>query len=354
MNQQVLFDLREPAERVRERVARGSTVILSCSGGKDSTATGLVLKELGIPFQAIFCDTGWEHQDTYRYLREDLPGILGPITWLRCDAPWPDKIRLPMLRRENVCTKEEIEQAERAEALRMRPILEAHAVAIEQLLEVNFSPLVRRALTKATMPARVLRWCTQELKFFPARDFLATLDDPINVVGIRHEESKARSEMPEWERDEGLDCDVWRPIIRFTLDDVIAIHKRHGVTPNPLYLKNASRVGCYPCIFSRKFEISVLDDRRIEAIRMLEAAVAELAEVRIRRAGNTPEHLPPTFFQSEEANPDGSYAWPIDEVIAWSRSTPRGPRKGLPPLMPRDAGCMRWGLCDTSVGDRDL
>ena len=59
-----------------ERIAT-SAVVLSVSGGKDSTATGLLLRERGIQFRAVHMDTGWEHQATERYVRDDLPKALG-------------------------------------------------------------------------------------------------------------------------------------------------------------------------------------------------------------------------------------------------------------------------------------
>ena len=43
-------------------------LIASVSGGKDSTAVMLYLREKGISFTPVFCDTGWEHPITYDYL----------------------------------------------------------------------------------------------------------------------------------------------------------------------------------------------------------------------------------------------------------------------------------------------
>jgi len=54
----------------------------SVSGGKDSLAMCLHLQDLGIPYRAVFFDTGWENPDTYQYVREVLPGVVGPIEWL--------------------------------------------------------------------------------------------------------------------------------------------------------------------------------------------------------------------------------------------------------------------------------
>lgn len=324
-------------------------VILSCSGGKDSTAAGLHLIERGIPFETIFCDTGWEAPETYDYLREVLPRTLGPIRWLRVPTPWPERVALHLLRASEM-PRAEVEAAERAEAARLAVICEDRAQAIERVIGVPNSAMVRIALRKAVMPARKVRWCTQELKARPARAFFDALDyEPINVVGIRAEESEKRAAMPERERDKEMRVEVWRPLIRWTLQDVIDIHHRHGLRPNPLYLGSAVRVGCFPCVFSRKEEIRDLPPARVAGIRMLEAAVEELSALRIARHGHDVEKLPPTFFQADNKLPDGSYHWPIDQVMDWAR-TGRGGRQYELFAAGREEGCMRWGLCNTGRG----
>ena len=320
--------------------------VLSCSGGKDSTATGLYLQERGIEFEAIFCDTGWEAPETYDYLRDVLPRVLGPIRWLSARIEWPDRVPLHTLRASGA-PMAEVEPLERAEAARLAARCEEMAAEIEAMIGVAHSPMVRVILKKAMFPRRVARFCTQELKAFPARAHLATLDDPLNVVGIRAEESPSRARMPEREYDAGMDCEVWRPILRWTLDDVIAIHARHGLRPNPLYLGSAVRVGCYPCIFARKAEIRDLSPARVAAIRRLEACVAELTEARVTRRGDTMNFAAPTFFQGVAPDAAGSYAYPIDDVLEWSQ-TARGGRQMELFAAGREEGCMRWGLCNTA------
>jgi 3'-phosphoadenosine 5'-phosphosulfate sulfotransferase (PAPS reductase)/FAD synthetase len=321
-------------------------IILSCSGGKDSTAAGLLLKERGLDFSAIFCDTGWEAPETYAYLRDVLPATLGQIRWLTPEVRWPDRLPLLTLRASGADAAT-IEAEERAEAARVAVRCESYAQEIEALIGVPFSAFVRVALKKGVLPSRLLRWCTQELKAIPAKRFLSSLDSPLNVVGIRAEESPSRALMPEREYDAAMDCDVWRPIIGWTLAEVIAIHQRHGLRPNPLYLGSAVRVGCYPCIFARKAEIADLSPARIAAIRLLEQRVAELSRDRIERKGERVVRLPPTFFQAEKPLPDGSYHQPIDSVMEWAK-TGRGGRQYELFASGRDEGCMRWGLCNTA------
>ena len=48
-------------------------IVVSVSGGKDSTAMCLHLFEQGYDkddFVRVFADTGWESEETYRYLKE--------------------------------------------------------------------------------------------------------------------------------------------------------------------------------------------------------------------------------------------------------------------------------------------
>lgn len=308
---------------IRHLLASGHKVIVSVSGGKDSTATALHLRDHGIPFRPVFMDTGWEHRDTYAYLRGPLENTIGPITWLRAEVDLPPE-REPLARE------------------------------LETMLG-HYSAMVRLCIKKMMMPARQVRWCTQAAKVEPMHRWVAALDtDVVSVVGIRHDESDARRKMEEWEWSDKLDRWTWRPIIRWTLDDVIAIHARHGLAPNPLYLRGASRVGCWPCIFARKAEIRMLadvDPERIAVVRRLEEIVCALGHERAVAKGKPPREGY-SWFQAEEreGTADGGYAWPIDRVVEWSRTRRGGRQVELFAAAERDAGCMRWGLCDTGGG----
>jgi 3'-phosphoadenosine 5'-phosphosulfate sulfotransferase (PAPS reductase)/FAD synthetase len=289
---------------------RDRKVIASVSGGKDSAAMSLWLTENGIEHERVFCDTGWEHPDTYRYLDEVLEPKLGRIE-------------------------------------RLKP-------------ERDFVQLV---VHKGMFPSRTRRFCTSELKVKPLARYLnARMDadgDLVNAVGIRAGESAARAKMPAWEWQESFDCEVWRPLLSWSEEDVIACHTRHGLRPNPLYLRGrgVSRVGCWPCLFVRKDELRHLaevDPGRIDQIRELEEKVQATAEARYAKRGETFEslgYLRPAFFQARTGG--GGEMWPIDKAVAWSRTSHGGQQVELFASGEGDAGCMRWGLCDTGIAPGD-
>ena len=160
--------------------------------------------------------------------------------------------------------------------------------------------------------------------------------------------------MAEWEFIESFDCDTWRPLIDWTDQQVIDIHTRHSIPPNPNYLAGASRVGCWPCIYARKLElrhIADIDPERIQLIEELEAIVlAQRIASRERRVLDT-DIKRPTFFQDRNPSKtaDGSRnhaTWPIKTAVEWSRTT-NGRQFEMFAADRSDEGCMRWGLCDT-------
>lgn len=292
-------------EAIKQKI-NGRRVVASVSGGKDSAAMSLYLTELGIEHDRVFMDTGWEHPATYEYLRGPLTEKLGPIIETR-SKKYPDG-------------------------------------------------MVQLVVKKGLFASRMQRFCTQELKVFPMRDYIRSVqdagDDVLNTVGIRAGESEARSKMPEWEWTDTMDCEVWRPLIRWSEQDVIDIHTRHGLRPNPLYLKGAERVGCWPCVFARKSEIRFMAENnpeRIDFIRDLEAKVAQRPAERYAEKNETFESLGyvrPAFFQDKTGG--GGRPWPIDEVVAWSKTSRGGRQFELFTADEKDAGCMRWGLCETN------
>lgn len=289
----------QPRLQIPEEGA-GLEVIASVSGGKDSTALCLALTEAEIPHRRVFANTHWEARETYEYL-DVLRAKLGPID----------------------------------------------VVGVE-------GGMVARIRHRAGFPARMQRWCTRELKLEPLRAYHDAVEaetgrETISALGIRADESPSRAKMAAWsdEPEGGRSWGgfVWRPLLRWTVADVIAIHRRHGVPMNPLYHAGFDRVGCYPCVYSRKAEIALIAARSPERIAEIRDLEDEQSRVRHERNAVTPERY---------AHPDnahfframyGDHSVPIDEVVRWSRTSHGG--RQLPLLAePPAGGCMRWGLCE--------
>lgn len=272
----------------------GRPLYASISGGKDSTALGLYLLENNIKFTPVFLETGWEHPSTYEYIKNTLEPLFGSFEILRNEKYFKDD--------------------------------SDWKGGFEQLLEVN-----------KIFPNKYMKFCTRELKVKPVMDFfvnvfLKTNKKPISCIGVRAEESFKRSQYEVLhEQDE---ASIWKPLLHHTEGDVIDLHHKYNVPPNPLYLKGYSRVGCYPCIYLRKHEIrhmSYTDPDRFQYIGELERKVNELHEY----------HWTTTFFGSKTKKKE---FMTIDEVVQWSLNHQGKTLDDVEEI--EEDGCMKWGLCE--------
>jgi 3'-phosphoadenosine 5'-phosphosulfate sulfotransferase (PAPS reductase)/FAD synthetase len=180
--------------------------VLGLSGGKDSAALAVFMRDRVPQMEYFFCDTGAELPETYEYLLK-LEAFLGkPIARLNSGRPFE------------------------------------HWMAVY----------------RGTLPSPQMRWCTRQMKLKPLEDWLG--DDPaISYVGLRADEHREgyvstrqniTSVFPF--REHGID-----------LQDVHRILDDAGLGL-PAYYAWRSRSGCYFCFFQRKAEWVGLADRHPE------------------------------------------------------------------------------------------
>jgi 3'-phosphoadenosine 5'-phosphosulfate sulfotransferase (PAPS reductase)/FAD synthetase len=170
--------------------------ILSISGGKDSTALAIYMKDRQADMEYVFCDTKKELKETYEYL-DKVEAYLGqPIVRLSDDR------------------------------------------GFDHWLEVYGGYL----------PSPRMRWCTRQLKIRPFEKYVGE-DAVVSYVGIRADEDREGyiSTNPNIKprfpfKEDGI-----------TKPDVLRILEESGLGL-PEYYKWRTRSGCYFCFFQRKSE----------------------------------------------------------------------------------------------------
>lgn len=171
--------------------------ILSLSGGKDSAALALYMRDRVPNMEYIFHDTGKELPDTIQYL-ESLEGKLG------CKI-------------------------------------------VRTTFGTTFDHLLRRK--GGMLPSNHRRWCTELMKLKPFEDYIGK-DYCINYVGIRADEDRVgyistkpniRAVFPF--RDDGIDY----PAVERILTD-------SGIGLPPYTTWGRTRSGCFFCFYQQKIE----------------------------------------------------------------------------------------------------
>lgn len=243
------------------------------SGGKDSTALLLwAVHESGYSHDrmvATFCDTGNEHQITYDYIQ------------MLNESVFPIQTIKPPL---------------------------------------DFYQLAEK---KKRFPSSLARFCTQALKMQPSQEYIKSLMQRGERVllhsGVRADESQNRKNLPEREWDEYYACDVYRPLINWTIADVFAMLAKYGIPRNQLYDYGARRVGCFPCIMSNKAEIRMIAKNfpeRIDRIR-------EAEKMEIGYRSFFPINMVPERFRTKQVAMKSGVIVNIatvDDVVRWSKT----------------------------------
>lgn len=209
--------------------------LVSLSGGKDSTACLLwaldnIDKDKIIPY---YMDTKWEHDSVYEYLEY---------------------------------LEKELD------------------IKITRIESEGMEALCER---KRMMPNRIYRFCSENLKKIPATQYLYENFykkgiDFINIIGKRRDESPNRANTEIYEEYEAsfngekFVVKNLNPIAYWNTQKVFDYLKSHNIEVNPLYKKGFSRVGCYPCIFARKYELVMMEDKYKKRLRDLEEKISKL------------------------------------------------------------------------------
>ena len=181
--------------------------IVSLSGGKDSTALAIYLRDRIPELEYVFCDTGEELPETYEYLKK-LEAILGKnIMWLNPDRPF------------------------------------------KHYLEVY----------RGVLPDARTRWCTRKLKIEPFEKFVGN-DLVYNYIGIRADEIHRKGYISTKPNIIAKYPFIEDGIVK---EDVLRILEESGIGL-PEYYEWRSRSGCYFCFFQQRIEWLGLSQRHPE------------------------------------------------------------------------------------------
>ncbi len=172
--------------------------ILSLSGGKDSTALAIYMRDRIPVLEYVFCDTEQELPETYDYLRK-LEAFLGKeIAFLKHDGKGFDELLM-----------------------------------------------ARRGF----LPSPQVRWCTDYLKIKPFEKYVGD-DLCYSYIGIRADEPHRKGYIST-----KPNINPKYPFIDAGLkkDDIVRILDESGLGL-PAYYNWRSRSGCYFCFFQQKIE----------------------------------------------------------------------------------------------------
>ena len=306
--------------------------IISVSGGKDSTALLLLaIERQPDNLQAVFADTGNEHDLTYDYVRylEQATGVA--IRWVKADFA-----RQIAGKREYVLTKWA------GKGVPQDAIDRAAAALVP-----TGNPFLDLCIWKGRFPSTKAAFCSEELKRNPIisqvqQPLIDAGDDVISWQGIRRDESLRRSLLSENELKKAYanGAELWnyRPIIDWTADQCFAMHRKHGIKHNPLYEMGMGRVGCMPCINCRKDELNEISKRFPEAIDRIEQWEQAVKQASKRQAA--------TFFAAPSDDSEWSATQTISVFVEWSKTSRGGKQFDFIRMDDGPTCTSSYGLCE--------
>jgi 3'-phosphoadenosine 5'-phosphosulfate sulfotransferase (PAPS reductase)/FAD synthetase len=195
--------------------------ICGISGGKDSSALAVFMRERVPEMEYFFCDTGAELPETYEYL---------------------DKLEVTL----------------------GKPIARLNSTkGFDHWFEVY----------RGTLPSPNMRWCTKKMKIEPIEEWVGD-DEVISYVAIRADESGRKGYVSTKPNIKAI-----FPFIEEGIDHagVLAILTEAGIGL-PTYYEWRTRSGCYFCFYQRKSEWVGLSEKHPD---LFEKAVAIEGKVKL-------------------------------------------------------------------------
>jgi 3'-phosphoadenosine 5'-phosphosulfate sulfotransferase (PAPS reductase)/FAD synthetase len=282
--------------------------VVGFSGGIDSQACALWVRRHFPPEDVILLNT--------QAGRNEHPMTVEFVEWYSKNV-FPVTVVTPLIKDlENNGTEEGAKRDRRRE--------------YEDDDEMTFADL---AYIEGRFPSSKAQFCTRRLKLVPQKRWLSenVPEGYERYVGVRREESKARSQASDREWDEYFDCYINRPIAAWTKAECFAYVVEAGEEYNQLYKMGFSRVGCAPCINASKEDIREWAARFPEMIDKLRGW-----EARVGR----------TFFAPCVPGMEINF---VDDVVRWAK-TERGGKQFSLPFVEADAdkgNCVsKYKLCE--------
>ena len=180
--------------------------VLGLSGGKDSSALAVYMRDRVPEMEYFFSDTGKELQETYDFL-------------------------------------------DRLEAFLGKPI-----VRLNMNADANSNRDFDHWLTVygGLLPSSQIRWCTVNLKIRPFEEYIGT-DQAYHYIAIRADEDRIGYKPPSISSLRSIEPKYPFKEDGITKEDVYRILEESGLGL-PDYYKWRTRSGCYFCFFQRKSE----------------------------------------------------------------------------------------------------
>jgi hypothetical protein len=217
--------------------------LLGLSGGKDSSALAIYLRDKVPEMEYFFADTGAELPETLAYI-DMLEDYLGkPIKRLNASRSFEHHLKL----------------------------------------NGNFLPTAKS------------RWCTSELKIKPFEEYVGG-DEAITYVGIRADEPYRQGYLSKKPNIKAIYPFMEDGLVK---EDIFRILEASGIGV-PKYYEWRSRSGCYFCFFQRKDEWVGLHERHPELFEKAKSYEAYHKELGRNHTWSQGEYLEDLIKRADE------------------------------------------------------